>query len=100
MLHLRPNQWEDVELHAPDTPLEIGADRDGKTSVKLIVQPPYGQELAIAYASSSPLYEGLRDTIEPAGPYLDFMRQRIAALRAQDPDYRGEWVYMFIQTQE
>ncbi len=100
VLHLRPNQWEDVELHAPDTPLEIGADRGGRSSVKLIVQPPYGQELAIAYASSAPLYEGLRDTIEPAEPYLDFMRGRIAALKAEDPDYRGEWVYMFIQTQE
>jgi len=100
VLHLRPNQWEGVELHAPDTPLEIGADRGGRTSVKLIVQPPYGQELAIAYASSAPLYEGLRDTIEPAEPYLDFMRERIAALKAEDPDYRGEWVYMFIQTRE
>lgn len=98
VLHLRPNQWEGVELHSPDTPIEIGADREGQDSVKLIVSPPYGQELAIAYASSEPLYEGLRETIEPAEPYLDYMRNRIAALKADIPDYKGEWVYMFIQT--
>ena len=100
VLHLRPNQWENVELHGPDTPLQIGADREGETSVKLLVRPPYGQELAIAYASSLPLYEGLRETIEPAEPYLDYMRGRIAELKADNPDYRGEWVYMFIQTHD
>jgi len=98
VLHLRPNQWEDVELHAPDTPIEIGADREGQTSVKLIVSPPFGQELAIAYATSEPLYEGLRETIEPAELYLDYLRTRIAELKAANPDYKGEWVYMFIQT--
>lgn len=100
VLHLRPNQWEGVERHSPDTPIEIGADRTGQSSVKLIVSPPYGQELAIAYASSAPLYEGLRETIEPAETYLDYMRTRVAALKAEDPDYKGEWVYMFIQTHQ
>lgn len=100
VLHLRPNQWENVELHSPDTPLEIGADRDGQTSVKLIVSPPYGQELAIAYATSIPLYDGLRETIEPAESYLDYLRTRIAELKAENPDYKGEWVYMFIQTHQ
>ena len=98
VLHLRPNQWEDVELHHSDSPIEIGADREGKSSVKLVVSPPFGQELAIAYASSLPLYEGLRETIEPAEPYLDYMRNRIAELKSENPDYKGEWVYMFIQT--
>ena len=100
VLHLRPNQWEDVELHAPDSPIQIGADREGQASVKLIVRPPFGQELAIAYASSEPLYEGLRDTIEPAEAYLDYLRSRIAELKAANPDYKGEWVYMFIQTRQ
>ena len=100
VLHLRPNQWESVELHEPDTPLQIGADREGQSSVKLIVSPPFGQELAIAYASSHPLYEGLRDVIEPAEGYLDYMRGRVAELKAEHEDYKGEWVYMFIQTHE
>ena len=100
VLHLRPNQWEDVELHTPDTPIQIGADREGQTSVKLMVSPPFGQELAIAYATSEPLYEGLRETIEPAEPYLAYLRTRIAELKAENPDYKGEWVYMFIQTHQ
>jgi len=98
VLHLRPNQWENVELHHSDSPIEIGADREGQSSVKLVVSPPFGQELAIAYASSLPLYEGLRETIEPAEPYLDYMRTRIAELKSENPDHKGEWVYMFIQT--
>lgn len=98
VLHLRPNQWESVLLHDPDTPLEIGADREDGQSVHLIVRPPFGQELAIAYAASHPIYDGLRETIEPAGPYLDYMRTRIAITRGKNPDFRGEWVYMFVQT--
>ena len=98
VLHLRPNRWEPVEQHPPDTPLEIGGDREGRESVKLVVRPPFGQELAVAYASSEPLYQGLRETIEPAGPYLEFLRSRIAQLRAENPDYKGEWVYMVVQT--
>lgn len=98
VLHLRPNQSEAVELHPPNTPLAIGADRPGTSSVQLYVQPPFGQELVVAYASSVPLYEGLRETIEPADLYLEFMRTRIAEIRAADPNHKGEWVYMFVLT--
>jgi uncharacterized protein YneF (UPF0154 family) len=100
VLHLRPNKWEAVELHPPNSPLAIGGDRGGRSAVRLIVQPPFGQELVVAYASSLPLYEGLREPIEPAGPYLAWLRTRIAEVRAANLDYRGEWVYMFLQTRK
>ncbi len=65
-----------------------------------MVSPPFGRELAVAYASTVPLYEGLRAPIEPAEPYLACLRGRIAELKAENPDYKGDWVYMFVETHE
>ncbi len=98
VLHLRPNQWEPLQYYQPGSNIVVGETEDGQPTINLTVAPPFGRELAVAYASSEPLYEGLRDTIEPAGPYLDFLRSRIAQLRAENPDYKGDWVYMFIET--
>lgn len=98
VLHLRPNQWESLQFHAPDSPLEVGGDREGEASVKLIVGPPYGLDLAIAFSSNYLLYEGLRDTFEPAEPYLDFIENRVEVLKAAHDDFRGEWVFMLLQT--
>ena len=98
VLHLRPNQWEPLQYYQPGANITIGDDANGQPAVRLIVRPPFGRELAVAYASSEPLYEGLREAREPAEPYLAFLRERIAALKAENPDYRGDWVYMFVET--
>ena len=100
VLHLRPNPWESLVEYQPGDLISIGGDREDGTGVKLIVNPPFGLELVVAYASTVPLYEGLREPIEPAGPYLDWLRTRIATVRAETPDYKGDWVYMFVQTHE
>jgi hypothetical protein len=62
------------------------------------VGPPYGQEIAAAFAASAPLYDGVRPTLEPAVPYLDWLRERVRAVRAGQPDFKGEWVYFFVAT--
>lgn len=100
VLHLRPNQWEPLQYYQPGANITVGDDANGQPAVKLIVSPPFGRELAVAYASSEPLYTGLRPPTEPAEPYLDFMRARIAALKSEHPDYKGDWVYMFVETHE
>ncbi len=100
VLHLRPNQWEPLQYYEPGANITVGDDANGQPAVKLIVRPPFGRELAVAYASSEPLYDGLREAMEPAEPYLDFLRGRIAALKAENPDYKGDWVYMFVETHE
>jgi len=100
VLHLRPNPWEALVEYQPGDLISIGGDRDDGTGVKLIVSPPFGLELVVAYASTEPLYEGLREPIEPAAPYLDWLRGRITELRDENPDYKGDWVYMFVQTHE
>ncbi len=100
VLHLRPNQWEPLQFYEPGANITVGDDGSGQPAIKLIVRPPFGRELAVAYASSEPIYEGLRDTIEPAAPYLAYLRTRIAELKAEHDDYKGDWVYMFVETHE
>ncbi len=95
VFHMLPNEFTPLELLQPDELREIGDDPDGLT---LIVQPPFGMELVVAYSSSEPLYDGVRDIVEPSEPYLAFIQERVALLREQHEDYKGEWVYMFVQT--
>lgn len=95
VFHMLPNQYTPLELMQPDVERKIGDDPNGLT---LIVQPPFGMELVVAYTSSEPLYDGVREIVEPAEAYLAFMQGRIAELRAENDDYKGEWVYMFVQT--
>ncbi len=100
VLHLRPNPWEPLRFYQPGDIITVGDSTDGQPAVELVVRPPFGRELAVAYASSVPLYEGLRASIEPAAPYLEYLRERIAALKAEHENYKGDWVYMFVETHE
>ncbi len=100
VLHLRPNPWEPLQYYEPDSNITVGEAQEGAPSIELRVAPPFGRELVVAYASSVPLYTGLRPPTELAEPYLDFMRARIAELKANNPDYKGDWVYMFVETHE
>jgi len=52
----------------------------------------------VAFATSVPLYDGLRPMVEPAAPYLAFLRDRVAQARGAHADFKGEWVYFFIST--
>jgi hypothetical protein len=70
----------------------------GKEGLQLTIAPPFGQEIAAAFAASEPLYDGLRPIQEPAAPYLAFLQERVREARAKNPDFKGEWVYFFITT--
>lgn len=100
VLHLRPNEWEPLQFYEPGANITVGDNGEGQPAIQLIVRPPFGRELAVAYASSEPLYEGLRDAVEPAEPYLAYLRDRIADLKSEHSDYKGDWVYMFVETHE
>ena len=52
---------------------------------------------AMAWASV-PLYDGNRPLVEPAEPYLAFLKEQVAKARAEHADFKGEWVYFFITT--
>ncbi len=98
VIHLVPNQVVPLERHTAKTSFQVGAERAGKPSLNIAIGPPFGQEIAVAFAASEPLYDGVRPLVEPAGPYLEWLRERIAQARATVPDFKGEWVYFFVVT--
>ncbi|UWQ81379.1 DUF4384 domain-containing protein (plasmid) [Leisingera sp. S132] len=98
VLHLSPNELVPLAEAAPKTALRVGAKAAGDPGLQITVAPPYGQEIAVAFAASHPLYDGLRPLSEPAEPYLDFLRAQVAAARAEHADFKGEWVYFLITT--
>jgi hypothetical protein len=99
VIHLSPNAQIPLKLAEPKSAQRVGAKTPKDTGLQITVGPPYGQEIAVAFAASSPLYEGLRPLSEPAAAYLDFLRRKVAEKRDQDIDFKGEWVYFLIETQ-
>ena len=95
---MSPNETTELVYARLASTFRVGAARDTDPGLKLYVGPPFGQEIAVAFAASIPLYDGLRPMIEPAEPYLDWLRGRVAEARAMDPDFKGEWVYFFVTT--
>ncbi|KID07637.1 DUF4384 domain-containing protein [Leisingera sp. ANG1] len=98
VLHLSPNELVPLAEAAPKTALRVGAKEAGDPGLQITVAPPYGQEIAVAFAASHPLYDSLRPLSEPAEPYLEFLRAQVAAARAEHADFKGEWVYFLITT--
>lgn len=100
VLHLVPNDHVQLRRSLAQSALQIGAKSAEETGLRLLIGPPYGQEIAVAFAASEPLYDGLRPLTEPAEPYLDWLKERVAEARADNPGFKGEWVYFFVRTSE
>jgi len=83
-----------LERVAAEAVFSIGRGDD----IDLRIAPPFGQDIAVAFATSVPLYDGLRPLIEPAAPYLAYLRQRVERARQSASDFRGEWAYLFVAT--
>jgi hypothetical protein len=98
VIHLVPNDTVPLVLHPAKSAMRIGQSVNGEPALAITIGPPFGQEIAVAFAASAPLYDGLRPISEPAEPYLTWLREQVAAARAADPDFKGEWVYFFIST--
>jgi hypothetical protein len=99
VLHLQPNELLDTQQMEPKSTLAAGIDpTTGESVFDITVAPPFGNEIAVAFAASTPIHDAPRPVREPAGPYLDWLRTRIAEAREADPDFRGEWVYFFMST--
>ncbi|MGD9862055.1 MAG: DUF4384 domain-containing protein [Pseudodonghicola sp.] len=98
VLHLAPNDQLPPQRARPKQALRVGARGPDEPGLQFLVGPPYGQEIAVAFAASAPLYDTPRPASEAAAPYLDMLKTRIAALRAADPGFKGEWVYFFVRT--
>ena len=98
VLHMQPNDQVPAVLSPPKSTLAVGQDAPGVPALQLIVGPPYGQEIAVAFAASVPLYSGVRATVEPAAPYLEFLKQAVAQAKTDTPGFKGEWVYFLVTT--
>lgn len=98
VIHLIPNEIISLRRHDAGSVVGIGQNVPGEPGLRITIGPPYGQEIAVAFAASRPLYDQLRPITEPAAPYLEFLKNRIDAARAADPDFKGEWVYFFLTT--
>lgn len=97
VIHLQPNEIVPPRRIAAQTRFAIGAGAPG-ARLDLRVAPPYGEEIVVAFAASAPLELGARPLVEPAGPYLRDMAREVAARRAADPQFKGEWVYFLVET--
>lgn len=100
VLHLAPNDRVPLQKVGADRAFRVGARGPGEAGLQILIGPPYGQEIAVAFAASVPLYDGLRPLVEPAAAYLDWLRGRVSETRARTPDFKGEWVYFFVTTAE
>lgn len=100
VLHLAPNDQVPLVASPAETALRIGRKHAEDSGLQILIGPPYGQEITVAFAASAPLYDGLRPIIEPAAPYLEWLKIRVAETQAKHADFKGEWVYFFITTAE
>ncbi|WP_143152618.1 DUF4384 domain-containing protein [Marivita hallyeonensis] len=101
VLHLAPNEFVPLEVTAAKTSIRIGSENKllpGEPGLHIRIGPPFGQEIAVAFATSVPLHDGVRPLIEPADQYLAWLRDRVTTLRDRHPDFKGEWVYFFVST--
>jgi hypothetical protein len=98
VIHLQPNQIIPLKLVKAKSLLTVGNDRGDKPSLDITIAPPFGQEIIAAFASSVPLHDDVRPLQEPATPYLEFLKAQVALARVNHPNFKGEWVYIFIST--
>ena len=98
VLHLEPNEYAPLRQADAQAVQQIGARTMEESGIKLVIGPPYGQEIAVAFAASEPLFDGLRPIQEPAAPYLEWLKEQVATARDRNPDFKGEWVYFFVST--
>ncbi|WP_424985113.1 DUF4384 domain-containing protein [Microbulbifer sp. S227A] len=98
VLHLAPNEMVPQSVVPARSVWQVGARSAGDDGLQILIGPPYGQEIAAAFAASAPLYDTPRPLIEPAPGYLAWLRERVAITRAAVSDFKGEWVYFFVTT--
>ncbi|KIC13129.1 hypothetical protein RA20_24455, partial [Leisingera sp. ANG-Vp] len=54
VLHLSPNELVPLTEAVPKSALRVGAKEAGDPGLQITVAPPYGQEIAVAFAASHP----------------------------------------------
>ena len=63
------------------------------------ISEPFGREMILAVTSARPLFDQPRPAYEPAGDYIEELRQRLSELRTQDPGAAPAAGHLFITTE-
>jgi hypothetical protein len=63
------------------------------------ISEPFGREMIVAVTSRRPLFDQPRPAYEPASDYVAALQQRLAELRASDPDAPPAASHLFITTE-
>jgi hypothetical protein len=101
VLHLIPNEFIPPLQLGAKAPLTFGgggANDPSRGKFEMRVSAPFGQDIAVAMVSNYPLFDAVRPTVELAEPYLQDLAARVEILRSTEPDFKGEWVYLFVET--
>ncbi len=97
VVHLQPNLTGIDGLQLANSVVAVNPKQPG-TDDPIVIGPPYGQEIAVAFAASEKLYQTPRPIIEDAAPYLEWLKDQVNEARDRNPEFKGEWVYFFITT--
>ncbi|WP_299425977.1 hypothetical protein [uncultured Shimia sp.] len=103
VIHLVPSTQRPLKAYEPATLFSIGRPdpvTGAPPALVLEIAAPFGQDIAVAYAASHPLYDGFRPFIEPAEAYLAFLQDQISLVRNTRENFRGEWAYLFVATRQ
>lgn len=96
VMHLTPSQFQRQFRFSAQAALEIGA---AGSAPLIVFAPPLGLDIAVVIATTEPLYSGIRPDTEDGRSYLAWLQGRVQALRQENPDVRGEWVFMLMQVE-
>lgn len=100
VLHLLPNAYIPPLFLKANAPLAFGdgsSDDPTHGKFEMRVSPPFGQDIVVAMISNEPLFE-VRPTVENAEAYLVDLAAKVSELKDQSGDFKGEWVYLFVET--
>ena len=100
VLHLIPNATTPLTRAPPHSQLDVGARTATGAGLQITVAPPYGQEIAVAFAASHPLFseQTPRPIQETAVEYLEDLQRAVSSARASHANFKGEWVYFLVVT--
>jgi hypothetical protein len=94
--HLLPTNTLDEGRFEPDQRFGLGGGYERGLKVK--IGPPFGLDLILAIASSEPLFDAVRPTVENAEDYLAALGAAIDAAEARNPDLRLGFAYHLMYT--
>ena len=97
VIHVTPSEAVPLRRLETGTQVSPGADGESGLGVRMVVAPPFGRDIVVSIVTTEPLFSAPRPQSESAAAYLGDLRAAVSAASAR-PGYRGEWVYIVLET--